>query len=43
MVRDSGLTDFPFKGLQFTSEKKRGAYNWVEENLDRILVSGSWG
>lgn len=41
-VETCGLRDFPFDGHQFTWEKSRGTPNWVEEKLDRILVSDGW-
>lgn len=41
-VQSSGLIDLRLEGHQFTWEKSRGTSNWVEEKLDRILVSESW-
>ncbi|XP_031121072.1 uncharacterized protein LOC116024317 [Ipomoea triloba] len=42
VVRESGLSDFAFQGFQYTWEKGRGTDAWVQEKLDRILVSGDW-
>lgn len=39
---NNGLSDLEFEGNQFTWEKGRGTNRWVEEKLDRILVSDSW-
>lgn len=41
-VRECDLTNFDFKGCQFTWEGGRGTENWVQEKLDRILVFGFW-
>lgn len=41
-VESSGLSDFPFQGYQYTWERGRGTANWVEEKLDRILVTAAW-
>lgn len=41
-VSDSGLSNFEFDGHQFTWERGRGTQNWVQEKLDRVLVSGGW-
>ncbi|XP_031090908.1 uncharacterized protein LOC115995902 [Ipomoea triloba] len=41
-VRESGLEDMGFEGCQFTWEQGRGTQHWVQEKLDRVLVSGAW-
>lgn len=41
-VNHCGLSDFPFEGHQFTWERSRGKPEWVQEKLDRILVSDDW-
>ena len=34
--------DLGFDGYQFTWARGRCSVNWVEEKLDRVLVSRSW-
>lgn len=41
-VECSGLRELPFEGYQYTWERSRDTLDWVEEKLDRILVSDSW-
>lgn len=41
-MESCGLRDFGFEGHQFTWEKSRGMARWVEEKLDRILVTDDW-
>lgn len=37
-----GLLDLGFVGNQFTWERSRGKYNWVQEQLDRGLANQAW-
>uniref|UniRef100_A0A803QJ68 Reverse transcriptase domain-containing protein n=1 Tax=Cannabis sativa TaxID=3483 RepID=A0A803QJ68_CANSA len=37
-----GLIDLSLEGYPFTWEKGKGSSNWVEERLDKALVSYSW-
>ncbi|XP_062114673.1 uncharacterized protein LOC133825790 [Humulus lupulus] len=39
---ECSLVDMDLVGHQFTWERGRGSYNWVEVRLDRALVSESW-
>ncbi|XP_073024385.1 uncharacterized protein [Primulina eburnea] len=41
-VMDSGLSDLPLIGYQFTWERGKGTTTAVEERLDRALVTSSW-
>ena len=41
-VLDCGLIDIPLAGYPFTWERGKGTPNWVEEKLDRCLVSDAW-
>lgn len=41
-IEDCGLLDLGFVGEKFTWEKSRGAYNWVQERLDRGLANQDW-
>ncbi|XP_075478725.1 uncharacterized protein LOC142519565 [Primulina tabacum] len=41
-VMDSGLSDLPLIGYQFTWERGKGTTTSVEERLDRALVTSSW-
>ncbi|KAH9708700.1 reverse transcriptase domain-containing protein [Citrus sinensis] len=41
-VSDSGLVDLGMEGYQYTWERSRGTVDWVEERLDRALVSSTW-
>nr|GMD79921.1 uncharacterized protein LOC109152193 [Ipomoea batatas] len=41
-VRESGLFDLGLEGCQFTWERGRGTDRWVQEKLDRVLVTGDW-
>lgn len=41
-VKECGLKDLPFSGYQFTWERSRGTPAWVEEKLDRIMVTDTW-
>ncbi|XP_019150960.1 PREDICTED: uncharacterized protein LOC109147758 [Ipomoea nil] len=31
------------RGHQFTWEKSKGTSNWIEERLDKVLTTASWG
>lgn len=42
MVDECGLLYLGFKGEEFTWERCRGKYNWVEERLDRGLANRAW-
>ena len=41
-VSDSGLVDLGMEGYQYTCERSRGTVDWVEERLNRALVSSTW-
>ncbi|VFQ93141.1 unnamed protein product [Cuscuta campestris] len=41
-LEDCGLFDLGMIGYPFTWERGRGSHNWVEERLDRVVVSGAW-
>lgn len=41
-VDDSGLLDIGMEGHPFTWERRRGFPDWIEERLDRALVSSTW-
>ncbi|RVX07677.1 putative mitochondrial protein [Vitis vinifera] len=41
-VTDCGLSDLGYVGYVYTWEKGRGTTRWVEERLDRALVSTGW-
>ncbi|XP_021600662.1 uncharacterized protein LOC110606213 [Manihot esculenta] len=41
-VCDAGLTDFPMGGYPFTWEHGKDSDHWIEEKLDRVLVSNGW-
>ena len=41
-VENSGLIDIGMSGYGFTWEKSRGTPHWVEEQIDRALVSQGW-
>ena len=41
-VENSGLIDIGMSGYGLTWEKSRGTPHWVEEQLDRALVSHGW-
>ena len=38
----SGLIDIGMEGFQFTWEKSRGTPDWIEERLDRAMVTQTW-
>ncbi|XP_031120802.1 uncharacterized protein LOC116024038 [Ipomoea triloba] len=37
-----GLAQLPMKGYRFTWERGRGTDGWIEERLDKVLVTDSW-
>ncbi|XP_019151915.1 PREDICTED: uncharacterized protein LOC109148635 [Ipomoea nil] len=43
----SGRSSLPWvmamRGYQFTWEKSKGTNNWIEERLDKVLATASWG
>ena len=41
-VTDCGLSDLGYVGYAYTWERDRGTTRWVEERLDRALVSADW-
>ncbi|XP_019176908.1 PREDICTED: uncharacterized protein LOC109172215 [Ipomoea nil] len=41
-IEDCGLAQMPMDGYQFTWEKSKGMINWMEERLDKVLVTESW-
>ena len=41
-VENSGLIDIGNSGYGFTWKKSRGTPHWVEERLDRALISQGW-
>lgn len=41
-IHDCGLMDLGFVGSIFTWEKSRGSASWVQERLDRGLVTQEW-
>lgn len=42
VVVDAGLSNLSLKGYIFTRERGHGTTVWVEERLDRALVSHAW-
>ncbi|XP_019199918.1 PREDICTED: uncharacterized protein LOC109193531 [Ipomoea nil] len=41
-VYNFGLVQLPMRGHQFTWEKGKGTDRWMEERLDKVLVSTRW-
>ena len=41
-VEFCGLRDMGMEGYPFTWEKSRGAFNWIEERLDRAMSTQRW-
>ena len=41
-TESSGLIDIGMEGFQFTWEKSRGTPDWIEERLDRAMVTQTW-
>lgn len=41
-IESSGLSDMVIRGHRFTWDRGRGTPNWVQECLDRVLVSEAW-
>ncbi|XP_019170561.1 PREDICTED: uncharacterized protein LOC109166130 [Ipomoea nil] len=42
-VDDCGLMQMPMRGHQFTWQKGKGTPNWIEERLDKALITNEWG
>ncbi|XP_019172758.1 PREDICTED: uncharacterized protein LOC109168171 [Ipomoea nil] len=42
-VDGCGLLQMPMRGHQFTWEKGKGTPNWIEERLDKALITNDWG
>ncbi|XP_019149860.1 PREDICTED: uncharacterized protein LOC109146662 [Ipomoea nil] len=43
VVDGCGLVQMAMRGHPFTWEKSKGTYNWIEERLDKVLATASWG
>ncbi|XP_019189512.1 PREDICTED: uncharacterized protein LOC109183939 [Ipomoea nil] len=41
-VHNCGLVQLPMRGHQFTWEKGKGTERWLEERLDKVLVTAQW-
>ena len=42
MVQQCGIFDIPLIGHPYTWERGRGTPQWVEEKLDRVMVTKRW-
>ncbi|XP_019150532.1 PREDICTED: uncharacterized protein LOC109147325 [Ipomoea nil] len=42
-VDDCGLMQMPMRGHQYTWQKGKGTPNWIEERLDKALITNDWG
>ncbi|XP_019150699.1 PREDICTED: uncharacterized protein LOC109147555 [Ipomoea nil] len=42
-VDDCGLMQIPMRGHQYTWQKGKGTPNWIEERLDKALITNDWG
>ncbi|XP_019185254.1 PREDICTED: uncharacterized protein LOC109180221 [Ipomoea nil] len=42
-VDDCGLVQMPMRGHQYTWQKGKGTPNWIEERLDKALITNDWG
>ncbi|XP_019174291.1 PREDICTED: uncharacterized protein LOC109169860 [Ipomoea nil] len=40
---DCGLMQMPMRGHQYTWQKGKGTPNWIEERLDKALITNDWG
>ncbi|XP_019184966.1 PREDICTED: uncharacterized protein LOC109179943 [Ipomoea nil] len=41
-IEDCGLAQLPLDGYPYTWEKGKGTVNWIEERLDKVLVTDEW-
>ncbi|XP_019171082.1 PREDICTED: uncharacterized protein LOC109166644 [Ipomoea nil] len=41
-IEDCGLAQLPMNGYPYTWEKGKGTENWMEEKLDKVLVTNEW-
>ncbi|XP_019183730.1 PREDICTED: uncharacterized protein LOC109178648 [Ipomoea nil] len=41
-IEDCGLSQLPMVGYPYTWEKGKGTVNWMEERLDKVLVTDEW-
>ncbi|XP_019156322.1 PREDICTED: uncharacterized protein LOC109153039 [Ipomoea nil] len=41
-IEDCGLAQLPMVGYPYTWEKGKGTANWMEERLDKVLVTDEW-
>ncbi|XP_019199913.1 PREDICTED: uncharacterized protein LOC109193526 [Ipomoea nil] len=41
-IEDCGLAQLPMIGYPYTWEKGKGTANWIEERLDKVLVTNEW-
>ncbi|XP_019184584.1 PREDICTED: uncharacterized protein LOC109179530 [Ipomoea nil] len=41
-LEDCGLAQLPMVGYPYTWEKGKGTANWIEERLDKVLVTNEW-
>ncbi|XP_019188318.1 PREDICTED: uncharacterized protein LOC109182624 [Ipomoea nil] len=41
-IDDCGLAQMPMQGYPYTWKKREGTENWLEERLDKVLVTESW-
>ncbi|XP_019171433.1 PREDICTED: uncharacterized protein LOC109166988 [Ipomoea nil] len=41
-LEDCGLAQLPMAGYPYTWEKGNGTVNWIEERLDKVLVTNEW-
>ncbi|XP_019151047.1 PREDICTED: uncharacterized protein LOC109147845 [Ipomoea nil] len=41
-LEDCGLAQLPMVGYPYTWEKGKGTVNWIEERLDKVLVTDGW-
>ncbi|XP_019175465.1 PREDICTED: uncharacterized protein LOC109170766 [Ipomoea nil] len=41
-IEDCGLAQLPMNGYLYTWEKGKGTANWMEERLDKVLVTDEW-
>ncbi|XP_019173839.1 PREDICTED: uncharacterized protein LOC109169413 [Ipomoea nil] len=41
-IEECGLSQMAMQGYPFTWERGKGTTNWIEERLDKVLVSDEW-